>query len=208
MPNCNFNCPFCSNSSLIKKIESLPSIDPQIIEDFITKREKFIDGVVITGGEPTLQPDLPEYIRHIKSLGFLVKLDTNGSDPKMLKDLISQKLVDYIAMDFKAPLDERYAKVTGVPMDLESVKESIKAIYDSDVDYEFRTTVCPAFLDEKDIEEIARSIKGAKKYVLQQFVPRDTLDPALEKVAPYTKEKLEQMAKTCNRYVKTVLRGV
>jgi len=179
-----------------------------VVEDFIVKREKFIDGLVITGGEPTLQPDLPDYIRRIKSLGFLVKLDTNGSSPKMLKELISQKLVDYIAMDIKAPLDERYHKVTGRPMDLKSVKESVREIINSGIDHEFRTTVCPSFLGEKDIEEIAAALVGAKKYVLQQFVPRDTLDPALEKVAPYPKEELERMAEVGNRYVKTALRGV
>jgi pyruvate formate lyase activating enzyme len=208
VPNCDFRCPYCSNSSLIKKIESLPPLDLEIIDEFLIKRQNFIDGVVITGGEPTLQPDLPNYIRHLKSLGFLIKLDTNGSNPQMLKNLLSGKLLDYMAMDIKAPLDERYYKVAAAQVDLNKIKESIRILLDSDIDYEFRTTICPAFLSEKDIEDIARAISGAKKYVLQQFVPKDTLDPEFEKIKPYPKEKLMTIAELCQKYVKTQLRGV
>ncbi len=208
VPNCNFLCPFCNNSALVKKIESLPPVDPEIIDEFLIKRQKFIDGVVITGGEPTLQADLPNYISHIKSLGFLVKLDTNGTDPQMLKSLLSNKLIDYVALDLKAPLDERYEKAAAARVDLNKIKDCIKLLIDSTIDYEFRTTICPAIHTEKDIEDIARTIKGAKKYVLQQFVPKDTLDPAFEKVLPYSKEKLMEIANICQPYVKTVLRGI
>jgi len=208
VPNCDFRCPFCRNSSLIKKIESLPPLDSAVIDEFLSSRQKFIDGVVITGGEPTLQPDLPGYIDHIKSMGFLVKLDTNGSNPKMLGELISRNQLDYVAMDIKAPLDERYYKVAAANVDLNKIKESIKILIDSGIEYEFRTTVCPAFHNEKDIEDIARVISGAKRYVLQQFVPKDTLDPEFEKIKPYTKEQLTEIAKTANKYVKTRLRGV
>ena len=208
VPNCDFRCPFCSNASLITKIESLPPIKTELIDDFLNKRKDFIDGVVRTGGEPTLQADLPFYIKHLKSHNFLVKLDTNGSNPQMLKKLISENLLDYAAMDIKAPLDERYMKVANAPVNLENIKESIKTIMGAGIDYEFRTTVCPSFLSPSDIEAIARSITGAKKYVLQQFSPKETLDPSLANVRPYSKEELANFCNICQKYLNTVLRGV
>jgi pyruvate formate lyase activating enzyme len=208
VPNCNFLCPFCSNSSLIKRIDSLPPLDPETIDEFLVKRQKFIDGVVITGGEPTLQPELPNYISHIRSLGFKVKLDTNGSNPEMLEKLLEAKQLDYVAMDIKGPLDERYAKIVQAKVDLAVIIKSIRLLLDSGIDYEFRTTVCPAVLSEADIENIACAIKGAKKYVIQQFVPKDTLDPELEKVIPYSREKLMAIAENCRKCVNTIVRGV
>ncbi|KAF0133198.1 MAG: ribonucleoside-triphosphate reductase-like protein [Candidatus Saganbacteria bacterium] len=214
VPNCNFRCPFCSNAPLLNNIESLPQIMPAKIDEFLKQRDKFIDGVVITGGEPTLQNDLPEYIKHLKSLGFLIKLDTNGSNPQMLKSLIENKLIDYAAMDIKAPLDERYLKSVGIPQTLvwgalhNSLLESLRFLIDSSFDYEFRTTVVPTFHDTADIEEIAKTINGAKRYMLQQFNPKDTLDPSLVLIKPYLKEKMIEIKNSCQKYVKTSLRGI
>jgi len=208
LPLCNFSCPFCNNASLLSKIELLPALDPEAIDEFLDKRKSFIDGVVLTGGEPTLQPDLISYIKHLKSMKFLVKLDTNGTNPQILKELMSEKLLDYVAMDIKAPLDERYFKASGTQVDLNKIRESIKLLMGSGIDYEFRTTVCPAFHEEKDLIDIAKEIPGAKKYVLQQFVAKDVLDPNLLKIKPYSKEELSDLARSARKYVNTVLRGI
>jgi pyruvate formate lyase activating enzyme len=209
LPGCNFRCPFCNNGLLVLKAESLPPIDPALIDGFILKRKDFIDGVVITGGEPTLQSDLPEYIKHLKSLGFLVKLDTNGTNPSMLRALLEQKLLDYVALDIKAPLDERYRTVTNSAFDPGVISQSVKFLLGSEIEYEFRTTVCPALLKREDILDLVRSIAGAKKFVLQQFVPKDTLDPKLINVTPYSKDEFVKMAAACREFVKnTIIRGV
>ena len=209
VPGCNFRCPFCNNGLLVLKAESLPPVDPALIDGFILKRKDFIDGVVITGGEPTLQSDLPEYIKHIKSLGFLVKLDTNGTNPSMLKALLDQKLLDYVALDLKAPLDERYRTVTNSAFDPAIISQTVKLLLGAEIEYEFRTTVCPALLKGEDVLDIARAIAGAKKFVLQQFVPKDTLDPNLTKVTPYSKDEFVKMAAACREFVKnTIIRGV
>ena len=132
----------------------------------------WIDGICITGGEPTLHSSLPEFCAKIKAKGFLVKLDTNGTNPDMLKELIAKNLVDYVAMDIKAPLTvEKYSKATGVNAEslLVNVKESIRLLMDCGMDYEFRTTVVPSIHDVDDIKQICHSLKGCKKYVLQKF---------------------------------------
>lgn len=209
VPGCNFRCPFCNNGLLVLKAESLPPVDPALIDGFILKRKDFIDGVVITGGEPTLQSDLPEYIKHLKSLDFLVKLDTNGTNPPMLRALLEQKLLDYVALDIKAPLDERYRTVTNAAFDPGVVSQSVKLLMGSEIEYEFRTTVCPALLKREDVLDLVRSIAGAKKFVLQQFVPKDTLDATLAKVTPYSKEEFVKLAAACREFVKnTIIRGV
>jgi len=209
VPGCNFRCPFCNNGLLVLKAESLPPVDPALIDGFILKRKDFIDGVVITGGEPTLQSDLPEYIKHIKSLGFLVKLDTNGTNPSMLKALLDQKLLDYVALDLKAPLDERYRTVTNSAFDPAIISQTVRLLLGAEIEYEFRTTVCPTLLKREDVLDIARSISGAKKFVLQQFVPKDTLDATLTKVTPYSKEEFVKLAAACREFVKnTIIRGV
>ena len=209
LPYCNFKCPFCSNGILITDPGSLPAISLAKIEDFIKLRHDFIDGVVITGGEPTIHAWLPDLIKKIKALGVLVKLDTNGSNPNHLSTLLANHLVDYIAMDLKAPLHSRYHEAAGVKVELGKIKESIGIIMASGIDYEFRTTVVPTFLDEADIEEMAKEIKGAKKFVLQQFVPEHTLDEKLRIIAPYPKEKLLAMIEIAKKYVpNTIVRGV
>jgi pyruvate formate lyase activating enzyme len=185
LPSCNFRCPFCHNVNLVLNPEKLDTIPFGYIEDQLKKQKGWTDGVCITGGEPTLHSNLPELCSRIKKMGFLVKLDTNGTNPTMLKELMDRRLVDYVAMDIKAPLTEKkYSKATGVKAEklLENVKESIKLLLGSNMDYEFRTTVVPSIHEEEDIEQICRSLVGCRKYVLQKFdvsIGKTTIDPDL-----------------------------
>jgi len=211
LPNCNFRCPFCHNAGLIENPKQFELIPVDKIENYLRSHKDFIDGICLTGGEPCLHKNngLFEFINRVKGLGFSVKLDTNGTDPTLLEDLIYKKLIDYIAMDLKGPLDQRYDKLSGIKTDLDKIKESIRIIMGSGLPYEFRTTVVPTLLSEKDVEDLAIYIKGAEKFVLQQFVPKETLDKSLKEVKAYEKEELEKMAEICKQYVpNTVLRGV
>ncbi|MCJ7721918.1 anaerobic ribonucleoside-triphosphate reductase activating protein [Candidatus Bathyarchaeota archaeon] len=180
---CNFRCPFCHNVNLVLNPEKLDTTPFEYIEDQLKKQKGWTDGVCITGGEPTLQTCLPELCSRIKKMGFLVKLDTNGTNPTLLKELMDKKLVDYIAMDIKAPLTtEKYSKATGVNVEkmLENVKESIRLLLESSMDYEFRTTVVPTIHDLEDIKQICRSLRGCRKYVLQKFdvsIGKTVIDP-------------------------------
>ena len=210
VPYCNFRCPFCHNSGLIEKPQDYETIPLERIENFLTERKDFIDGICLTGGEPCLHKKrgLFEFMRRIKGLGFKIKFDTNGTDPQTLGELIDGKLIDYIAMDVKGPLDERYDKLSGIRTDLEKIKQSIALIMASGLDYEFRTTVVPTLLDMKDIEDIAKYISGAQKFVLQQFAPDHTWDESLRTLKPYPREKLEEIVKASRPYVEnTLIRG-
>ena len=169
---CNFCCPFCQNSALV--IDQLPDpIDENEIEEYLKARTNVLYGVVISGGEPTINKGLPDYIRHIKSsYGYKIKLDTNGSNPKMLKQLVEEGLVDYVAMDIKNSLDD-YDLAIGIEnYDTSKVKESIDYLKEGHVDYEFRTTLVYELHSKKNIEEIAELLKGAKRYFLQHFEDR------------------------------------
>jgi len=185
---CNFRCHFCYNPMLVwpdnggrklkyslshkseKKEKDHFKVDENGLFLFLKERAGKLDAVVITGGEPTIHNDLPEFIKKIKDLGYLIKLDTNGTNPDMLKVLIKEGLIDYIAMDIKGSL-ENYKKITGVEVDIEKIKKSIKLIMDSGkkIPYEFRTTIMPDLLDKDDIEEIAKIIEGAQRWYLQNF---------------------------------------
>ena len=174
------------------------------------EHRNFIDGICLTGGEPCLHKNrgLFEFMKRINELGFKIKFDTNGTDPETLKKAIDSRLINYIAMDVKGPLDERYDRLSGVKTDLVKVKESITTIMRCGVPYEFRTTVVPGLLDDRDIEDIAKFISGAEKYVFQQFAPQHTWDESLRSVKPYPREKLEQMVKISKPYVEnTLIRG-
>ncbi len=184
LPNCNFRCPFCHNVNLVLNPETIETVPFEYINEQLNNQKGWIDGICITGGEPTLHSDLSELCSKIKQMGFLVKLDTNGTNPVMLKELLDKNLLDYVAMDVKAPLTlEKYSKATGVNAEklLGNVKESISLLMNSGIDYEFRTTVVPTLHDSKDIEQICHSLKGCKKYVLQKFdvnIGQTVLDPA------------------------------
>lgn len=190
---CNFLCPYCHNPELVdaKKIKGQPRISEQEILDFLATRQGLLEGVCITGGEPTLFAGLPDFIKKIKAMGFLVKLDSNGSNPQMLEKLLAENLVDFIAMDIKAPL-EKYKKIVGEKVNLEDIQRSTELVR-SAPDYEFRTTVLPALHSKKDILSIGRWLQGAKKYYLQQFQPTKTLDPAFLNAKPFAWEKIAQL---------------
>lgn len=208
LPGCNFRCPFCHNPDVVLHPETFDEIPLKEIEESVRDHADFLDGVVVTGGEPTIHKDLPDLIRSLKSLGVKVKLDTNGSNPDMLKDLIEAGLIDYVAMDLKAPLNEKYDELTGISTPLGDIKRSIDILESSGIDHEFRTTLVPILLTVPDVEAMAAYIGGTKKYALQQFRPGRTLDPNLEKVSPLSSAKVRTMAERAKLYVrKVVIRG-
>lgn len=187
---CNFSCPFCHNPELVdsRQISRQPFFPQTEFFDFLKSRQGLIDGVCITGGEPAVHKDLPEFVKKIKDMGFLVKLDTNGTRPEVLQELLKDKTVDYLAMDIKGPL-ENYSKITGTEVDLEKINQST-LLSRKFPDYEFRTTVVPGLHKKNDFLNIARWLDGSKKYFLQQFRPKNTLMPDFEKVKPYADSKL------------------
>ncbi len=208
-PYCNFRCPFCQNAGLVLNPQELETIPFKTIENYLKNNKKWVDGVCITGGEPCMYKDLPQFLSKIKKLGILVKLDTNGAFPVMLEDIIEKKLADYIALDIKAPLElTAYSKSIGIENKkvLKNVKKSIKLIMDSHIDYEFRTTVVPTLHAEKDIEEIAKFIKGAKKYALQNFSNQgEILDFKFKHIKPYHMEILYRMQRITTVYMKNCI---
>lgn len=198
---CNFRCPMCHNADLVLRPAELPSLQAETVWEFLAGREGLVDGVVVTGGEPTLQADLTAFLTGLRQRGLDVKLDTNGYRPAVLERLLDDGLVDYVALDVKAP-PERYAALSGLPeVDPDRVGRSIELLRHSDVEYEFRTTVVPGMLAADDVEAIARWIAGAERYVLQQFRPVGTLDPDLERVSPYPVDVLENVATRAERWV-------
>lgn len=175
---CNFRCPYCHNSDLVLRPNELEDIPLDYIIKRLKKFKKWVNHIVITGGEPTIHKGLLELIEEIKSLGFNIKLDTNGSNPEMLKELAKRDLLNYIAMDIKGPLD-RYSRWCGIEVDVEKIKESLRFILEGSIDYEFRMTIVPFFHKEKDVYETVKYIKTAKRFYIQEFKPRNTLNPHL-----------------------------
>lgn len=195
---CNFRCPYCHNPELVNKTAT--RIPEEHIFEFLEKRKGLLDGVMITGGEPTLQLDLPEFCRKIKERGFLVGLETNGTNPQVLQELLDEKLLNFMAMDVKAPL-EKYSEIVKMKVDTQKIKKSIELIMKSNLGYEFRTTCYPV-LTKKDFQEIFQLIKGAKKYALQQFSPQNTLVPI--NLKPKSRDFLYQLIKIAEDYFKEV----
>ncbi len=191
-----------SNSPQGDERKGHPSIKEDDLFLFLKKRVGKLEAVVITGGEPTIQSDLEKFIANIKSLGYLVKLDTNGTKPKLLARLIKKKLVDYLAMDIKAT-SKKYQKVTGKKIDFNIIKKSVKLIKDSKLPYEFRTTVVPGLLNKGDIERMGKILVGADKWFLQQFknnIPLVNRQLVGEKA--YSQKEMEEMAEIGKKYVK------
>ena len=174
---CNFRCPFCHNPGLVPRTSSPPMMDEGEIFEYLYLRAHLLYGVVITGGEPCLQKGLLDFVRRIKDMGLMVKLDTNGSMPGMIEQLISEGLLDYVAMDIKAP-KAKYAALAGCRTSIRRIQESIELLRHSSVLYEFRTTLVSPYLSEDDIVSISDWIGGSRRYVLQTFVPAVTLDPS------------------------------
>ncbi len=205
---CNFRCPFCQNPELVlpEQIKKQPQITEKDFFDFLKSRQGLLEGVCLTGGEPTIQRDLPKFIRQIKNLGFLVKLDTNGYNPSVLDKLIKKKLVDYLAMDIKSS-PERYSQAAGLKINLENIQKSIDLIKDSGLDYEFRITVIPTIVGQKEIRKIGQWLQGVKLIALQQFQNQKALDERFKKIKPYSEETLRKFLEILKPYPeKAVLR--
>lgn len=199
---CNFRCHFCYNPMLVlpHKGEDEKNIKEKGFSELSTKnlflflRERFgrLDGVVITGGEPTLHPDLPEFIKKIKKIGYDVKLDTNGTNPDMLNQLIKEKLIDYIAMDLKAP-KEKYEATVNVPVNYKNIEKSVKMIIKSGLPHEFRTTVVPGLLDKKDFIKMGEMIKGTQNWFLQVFKSdTDLVNSAYKGKKAYSRKQMQE----------------
>jgi pyruvate formate lyase activating enzyme len=201
LAGCNFRCGYCHNRSLIIGYENLKDIDEDEVLKYLESKKKWVDGVVITGGEPLLY-DLESFIKKIKDLGFLVKLDTNGSNPKALKFLIDNNLLDCIAMDIKGPLN-KYEEITGVKIDTKKIKESIE-IVKKFKDYEFRTTILPLFHTEQDIEKMGKLLKNSEIFYIQQFRPIGCLNPNFEQEKQFSQKELEKFKEILKKYVKKV----
>jgi len=205
---CNFRCPFCYNPDLVLNYKNLPKISQKEVLGYLEREKDMFDGVAITGGEPLLQKkdELINFIKKIKKLGFQFAVETNGTNPEMIGFLIKKKLIDYIAMDVKAPLNqEKYDKLTGVNVDLKNIKKSIKIIISSDIESEFRTTIVPGFLNKNDILEIIKDIQGAKSYYLQKFQLKKTIGQ-IPKVEGYSNEWFIELKEKIEKKVNIKLR--
>jgi len=204
---CNFRCPFCHNGNLVLHPEEQPVIPKEEIMAFLKKRQGILEGVCITGGEPTLQRDLPEFIREVKDMGYLVKLDTNGSSPHVLWKLLQEGMVDYVAMDVKAS-KENYGYAAGVAhLDLSHIEESISILKNSHIDYEFRTTMVKGIHSIEEFEYISRWLSGSRAYFLQQY--RENENVLRKGFEDFSKEEMEQAAALAGKYIDRVeLRGV
>lgn len=205
LPDCDFRCPFCQNPDLINKVSELPTMPTDEFFSFLDSRKKWLDGVCVTGGEPCLSGDLIDFLKQIKDRGFLVKLDTNGSLPRVLKKALDAKVVDFIAMDIKAS-PERYSEASGVRVNITNIQESINLIRSSGLPYEFRTTVIPRLHSRDNLLEIGEWLEGSDTFALQQFrCDFGTLDPEYAKEQSYPKSELAEFANMLKPYFKKVL---
>ncbi len=206
-PGCNFRCPYCYNRELVLYPEKYEVItEKQAIK--LLEKNKWIDAVVLTGGEPTIHENLPSFLKKLKKeTKLLIGLETNGSNPEMLEKLINEKLIDFIAMDIKTSLySKKYSKAIGGKENLTKIKKSIRLIRKSKISHEFRTTVVPGIVSVKDVEEIAKAIKGEKNYFLQQFRPGNNINKKYEKKEPYDTSILFKMQKKASKFVKCKVR--
>jgi len=197
-PDCNLRCPFCHNWRIVLDPKP-PFLNEETVIQILEKRKKFVDAVVITGGEPTMHKEIPKFLKKLKEKGFSVKLDTNGFFPEVLKECLAY--VDYVALDVKTSL-ERYGRLGA--KDTADFLRTVEILKNKNVEYEFRTTVVPGFVDKEDISEIGEIVKGGKRFAFQQFVAGDTLDKVFNSVNPYPPEVIGQFARTMRKYVANV----
>ena len=204
---CNLRCPFCHNASLVVNIPKESEISENTFFSFLEKRQGVLDGVCVSGGEPLLQPDIEAFIRRIKEMGYAVKLDTNGTIPEKLKGLVTEGLVDYVAMDIKNSL-ETYAITCGLDrLDLEKIKESVSYLKEGHVPYEFRTTVTKNFHSAQEFESIGQWLMGSEKYYLQNFV--DSGDLINQKIRGCEEKEMKAFLETVQKYIPSAkLRGI
>ncbi len=201
---CNFRCGYCHNPGLVLCNDQAAGFEGKELLSFLESRRKWIDGVCISGGEPTLHSSLPEFAAAVKALGLLVKLDTNGTNPEMIEQMVERRVVDYIAMDLKAPL-ERYEEVCSARVDVGAVRRSISLLLQGAVGYEFRTTLLPRLHSEADIEKMGLPVRGARLYALQQFRPAPELvDPSFKTEKAFSREEMQRFKKILENFVERV----
>lgn len=198
---CNMRCGYCHNPELVLPERYADAIPEEDILFFLESRAGRVEGVVISGGEPTMHDDLPDFIRRVKSLGFLIKLDTNGTNPNMVKALLEEGLLDFIAMDIKASM-ERYQEVVARPIDTDAILATIRLIKASGIDHEFRTTLVKSQVSPEDLEEIGQLVKGSPRYALQRFRPGRTLNPQFAREVTYSDDELTTLKERMQQYVK------
>jgi pyruvate formate lyase activating enzyme len=200
---CNFRCPYCYNPELVDPDLYRECISEEVVFSFLERRKGKLDAVTITGGEPTIHHDLIDFIKCVRKIGYLIKLDTNGSYPDVLEKLISGRLVDYIAMDIKGPL-HKYKTVTKSKIDEDKIRQSIEMIMKAGVPYEFRTTIPKKLLHEDDLLEMGKLLTNASRYILQQFIPTRTLDKQFLKYEAYSREEMEYFREKLKKDVPVV----
>lgn len=205
LPRCNFRCPFCYNRQLVLEPEKQPTIPFEEIKQYLVRNRSWLDGVVITGGEPTIHSGLPGLCREMRELGFQVKLDTNGTNPEMIREMMIQGLVTFFAVDVKAPLtEENYSMATGVQMAdlLVEVGETIEILLQGSVDYEFRTTLVPSLHSKQAVEQICRRIRGCRKFVLQNFKGDvEPIDVRLKGLDAFSDEQMNEFLNLAKKIV-------
>lgn len=205
---CNLTCPFCHNPALITSPDSLPDLPPDEILDDLKARRRFIDGVVVTGGEPTFDAGLLDFMRELKNLGLLVKLDTNGLAPKVVARALREGLIDYLALDLKTS-PERYGELHTRPVPLGSLERTIGLMLESGVEHEVRTTCVPGFVGEREIHMMGRLLAGVRRWVLQQYAPDHAMEEKCRRLDPYPAERIRALAELARRYVDEVtIRGL
>jgi len=203
---CNFRCPYCYNPELVNPAQYGPILSEEEVISFLEKRRGKLDAVTVTGGEPTLQPDLDRFLQEIKGMGYLTKIDTNGSNPDVLERLIRGRLVDYLAMDVKGPL-QKYERIANVKVNTAKIRRSIELITASGIEHEFRTTVVRSQLDNEDLIATAKLLKKARLYVLQTFVPVKTLCREFLAEKSYSPEDFSAVQKyLTGKHLRIVLR--
>ncbi|PLX82367.1 MAG: anaerobic ribonucleoside-triphosphate reductase activating protein [Desulfuromonas sp.] len=205
---CNLTCPFCHNPTLVTDPKQYPDFPLEALLEELRQRSSFIDGVVISGGEPTVDAGLIPLLRKIRALGLLVKLDTNGLAPRVMKEILTEGLVDFVALDLKTD-PKRYGELHSAPVDLSALEKSARLILERAPDYEIRTTCVPGFVEEPDIDAIGALVCGARTWVLQQFQPRHALAETSRETDPHPPQRLEAFAELARGYARTVtLRGL
>lgn len=193
LPGCNFRCPYCQNADLIARPQTLATIPMDFFLAYVDSRKGWLEGICISGGEPLLEPALEELLSVIRARNLLIKIDTNGSLSGKLENLFDEELVDWVAMDVKAPL-ERYAEVTRSGVPTSEIERSVQVIRHSGLDYLFRTTVVPGLVGAEDILKISRRLEGSPVFQIQQFSPANTLDPEFRNIKPYSRGEIQEMA--------------
>jgi len=199
---CNLRCPYCCNAEYLVCREDCPDIPWENVMSFLEARRGKLEAVVFSGGEPTIHPDLAEKMEAVKNLGFLIKLDTNGTQPEVLRHLLSQGLLDYLAVDIKAPF-ENYGQLAGRRVDVEAIRNTIWIVKHSGTAHEFRTTVVPGMHTTRELKKIAELIHGAERYVVQDFVSTHPLRPELQGRPAFPSKPLEDIRRYVERRVKT-----